>query len=837
MFGISKDIWAGYSFKEKIYVISGKAHILKIMQFINRKILRNIPAASMEPETIKKEKDAWTVLEQSFVNSIHKFADIIPSNRQKVIFSGHILEFDKGTCSYLNQLAEGIAPSEMILLSHAINVQNIKADKLINFNYFTLPYTLSFNRYPKNQDIVIPTDVEDVIESKEYLIENCKKIEMRHKDMGENYAKAMVYWLYRYYVSFLEHFKPSLIILWCEFYCGHSFLKDICEERNIRVIYMEFGAIPGTFAIEKNGQMGESLVSIESKKFIAKEVSQEEIKNTEDILEYLKESKLNRRPQVKTDALEKIARIYNPQRPIILYFGQNDYESGIKPYTLKSQMYHSPMFESSDDAAHYLEKICKKNKWNFIYKPHQMMVRAGECSEQQFDKSTIWIGDSDIHELIDLANVCITIVSQCGYVSLIREKPTLMLGYTQLKEKGCCYEVTEKQQIEDVIKKALKEGYTETQRRNFQKHVTQMLKYYLFDDLYHENRFGQPVENAISFIKGYITNTKEDNIYTKKNVLFLCRTEFHVKTANAINCNFNYCVTSDIIYVQEAGIKNQNVSGVFERTFVLTLANDERELNDWLDQKAYDDLFIPEYNANIIYIFNLLKTRNKDIKVHLFDNAEYQMYIKDIFNDIRRAINNNETSDFFYALSELTMYDRRRKLWKEKLTIPITVIQQNKKMALKQFEPSHNIYIFCEGSFFANRIVSNQDDVIAKLSKMLSNDLIILKNEENDIDTYSDYGYKTLDSILEIQKLGNMKMFVFAPYVNYFMYEQFDNIEIIFIDVSKIITTNDKLIRSNSYTKMLLELETLELANYYQPKNYSEISEIIRYEGGICDYE
>ncbi len=854
MFGISKDIWKGYSFKEKLYVMCEKVHILKIAQFINRKILRNKPAVptiepavqTIEPiaktveETLDKEqqkKDAWTDLERTFENSIQKFLNIIPSNRQKVIFSGHNLEFDKGTCSYLNKLAEGIAPSEMILLSHAVNVQNVKADKLIHFNYFTLPYTLTFNRYPKNQDIILPKDVEDVIESKEYLIENYKKVEMRHKDMGENYAKAMVYWLYRYYISFLEHFKPSLIILWCEFYCGHSFLKNICEERNIRVIYMEFGAIPGTFAIEENGQMGESLVSIEYKNFLTRKVSQEEINDTKEVLEYLKDSKLNRRPQLKTDALKRIARIYNPQRPIILYFGQNDYESGIKPYSLKSQIYHSPIFESSDDAAHYLEKICKKNNWNFIYKPHQMMVRAGECLEEQFDKKTIWIGDSDIHELIDLADVCVTIVSQCGYVSLIREKPTVMLGYTQLKGKECCYEVTEKQQIEVSLKKALKKGYTEAQKENFQKHVAQMLKYYLFDDLQHENSFGQPVENAVSFIKGYLNDIQKQNDFSRKNVLFLCRTEFQVRNAIAINNNFNQYVCSDVIYVQNAERENQCLPDVFERTFVLTLDSDEIELREWLDEKMYDDLFISEYSANVIGIFEWLKIKNKQIKVHLFDSGEYQQYIKDIFSDISKAKNNNETHDFFYALSELSMCDRRTKLWKEKLTIPITVIPQSNDVVFESFETAHIIYVFCEGDFFVNRVVSNEVDIIERLSKMLSDELIVLRNEKNDLDIYSIYGYKTVKNILEIPQSGNIKMIVFAPYMNTFLYQQFANMEIIFIDVSKIVITNDKLIQSNSYKKLLFELENLGLNNYYQPDNYSEIREIIRYEGGKCDYE
>ena len=44
MFGISEDIWNGYTKKEKVYVFCKKLHILKAAQFVNRKVLGNEPA-------------------------------------------------------------------------------------------------------------------------------------------------------------------------------------------------------------------------------------------------------------------------------------------------------------------------------------------------------------------------------------------------------------------------------------------------------------------------------------------------------------------------------------------------------------------------------------------------------------------------------------------------------------------------------------------------------------------------------------------------------------------------------------------------------------------------
>ncbi len=105
-----------------------------------------------------------------------------------------------------------------------------------------------------------------------------------------------------------------------------------------------------------------------------------------------------------------------------------------------------------------------------------MMVRVGECERENFHSSTTWVGDSDINELIDVADVVITIVSQCGYISLIRDKATVMLGYSQLRGKKCTYEAFEKRDVEKRIKEAIEKGFTSSQKAAFRKRAAQLLK-------------------------------------------------------------------------------------------------------------------------------------------------------------------------------------------------------------------------------------------------------------------------------------------------------------------------------------------------------------------------
>ena len=103
------------------------------------------------------------------------------------------------------------------------------------------------------------------------------------------------------------------------------------------------------------------------------------------------------------------------------------------------------------------------------------------------------VEDANINNLIDFSDL-ITVFSQSAYIALLRSKPVLMLGYMQLKNKGCTYEAFSLDAIEDKIHLALKKGYTGKQKYFFTKHVAQLLRYYLFDDMCERKvRFGKDI--------------------------------------------------------------------------------------------------------------------------------------------------------------------------------------------------------------------------------------------------------------------------------------------------------------------------------------------------------
>lgn len=124
-----------------------------------------------------------------------------------------------------------------------------------------------------------------------------------------------------------------------------------------------------------------------------------------------------------------------------------------------------------------------------------------ELGEEQLSPNVIRGDGIGINYLIDISDVVVTILSQTAYISLLRMKPTLLLGYMQLKGKGCAFEAYDKSQIEKTIFTAIKEGFDKQKQEAFQKHIAQVLKYYVYDDNVERSlRFGKKMPHCFSEI-------------------------------------------------------------------------------------------------------------------------------------------------------------------------------------------------------------------------------------------------------------------------------------------------------------------------------------------------
>lgn len=430
--------------------------------------------------------------------------------QNKILLFFCLQEYDakeKGLASLFEKLNSRLG-GKLLFMQEAIWLPGEKTKAFLDVPFLTVPLIMGRDKYvckndffvEKNQLIQVSLSFEKeeqitkVKEDNELKNIACN-LRLKYPQMAKGFENYMIILIMQYMEELVDSMHPEIVILWNEFYAVHELIKYVCIKKGIPVKYIEFGNLPGTVQFDGQGQMGESWVACESDIFQELPICQKDVVEAKKIWKFLYDSKANRKKQPKTDILENIGAYGNLARPVIVFAGQNDYESGIQPYTYKTEKYHSPIFVSSNEAAVYLYELCKKRGWSYIYKPHPIM--AGNEDFHRLPKDMVLIKRADINDIVDIADVVVTILSTTAYVSLIRNKATLMLGYTQLKGKGCTYEAFKKEDIEGKLEAALENGFCEEQRTAFLKHLALMAKYYLYcnvDERQNIIKFGKEME-------------------------------------------------------------------------------------------------------------------------------------------------------------------------------------------------------------------------------------------------------------------------------------------------------------------------------------------------------
>ncbi len=487
---------------------------MHIKKYIKSKLYQNIRFRRYYYKMIKKILKRKVIRDctkdlQEIDNSIREMQEYRQKAGKRLLVSGHIgssprtpyLAKVNSTLTKHYEIIELIESDIDYTRLGKIKWTGITDKEAEALKIFIAPSLFLKDTFVAYEKVKIINKYKKLIAEKVYLSEAVENLKQRHFNMDYSFIVYFVAQSYQYLTAVIDTLAPDCVMLWNQFFAFHHIFEGICKERQIKCMYFEFGVLPGTYAIERKGQMGESYPAQEYKRFSELKVTIDEVRRAKDICEYIKNNRINRKVQPKRNLNTLLSHRLEMDKPIIFYAGQNDFESGLCPYTEHTKQFHSPIFKSSDDAVYYLAKLAKKNGWNIIYKMHPLVSKF--CLPQKFPKNVIVIDDVDINDLIEISDLTITILSQTGYVALFNEKPVLMLGYTQLRGKGCNYEVFELEKIESEIKIALQYGFTNEQKNKFETHIAQIIKYYVYDDQWFDKKisYGKSIQDCAEFVQ------------------------------------------------------------------------------------------------------------------------------------------------------------------------------------------------------------------------------------------------------------------------------------------------------------------------------------------------
>lgn len=407
-----------------------------------------------------------------------------PAATSPVMAVGAFLSFDRRVCLYLEDLAfrlSGHCP--MVVVNEAAD-RHLLPGVSLKAPVLTVP-PLVQDVYPRNEAAGgrrLPA-LERCLADNPFLVRAADIFLATWNHLTRKTAEYYVYVYYKYMVRLLDVHRPRVLMLWNKFAAFHYLLDQEARRRCLRVVYMEYGPLPGSLAFDTLGQTGESFPAAERSRFNSLKISSSDLEIMQGHLQWLRLTRFSRRRQPPPMSAETFERGLKPGRPVIFYAGQNDPDAGLVPYDELARDSHSPAFASSLEALSALDRLAERQDWNLIYKPHPIVVfKRSQPLDNLALKRAVVIEKGPIKDFIDRADLLVTISSKSAYDALIHHKPVVTMGYTPLRASGAVYEVFGSDRLEPVLKKALRCGLTPGQKRAFIRHAARMARHYLYAD-------------------------------------------------------------------------------------------------------------------------------------------------------------------------------------------------------------------------------------------------------------------------------------------------------------------------------------------------------------------
>lgn len=243
-------------------------------------------------------------------------------------------------------------------------------------------------------------------------------------------ALASIGELYAYWRGILTRHKVKMFLIWGNTAPKSRLFIHLCTELGIEYQIIERGHFPGTLSIDPMGQFGTGapprLVSHAGATAPTgpdPEARFQEIRAWYDAQkDHAAYAQFQKRG---TRDLEIIARARAQNRPVILVIGGNDQGGGV--VTADPDPLRVNWFGSSDQAFATIRGLVASK-----FPDALLVLRPHPSQAAQSADFVLVARETALDDLIDAADLCITIGSTSRAICLLKDKPLLSLGLTEL---------------------------------------------------------------------------------------------------------------------------------------------------------------------------------------------------------------------------------------------------------------------------------------------------------------------------------------------------------------------------------------------------------------------
>jgi hypothetical protein len=279
--------------------------------------------------------------------------------------------------------------------------------------------------------------------------------------------------------------KPDYFFCWNPFCCHYGIANDVAEVFNIKTGGIEWGYLPNTFLLDKDGTLAKSYLFNNNTldNFTAPDLNLFE-QEGQEIFNQLQTQSLSIYTQAKVEIPEECLKD-DATRPKILVLAIDEIDAGAYPATHPEREGLLPFHKSSVDQA---TRVATANdSYRVIFKPHPSHNLYPQ--NQQLTHNS-WVVNGNPDQLIEWADVIFCAGSKMEFSALLKNKPLITFGAGLLYGKGCSYEISDTNQLNTVITTAIEKGLTTNLLTAFKQFLGYLKSDYLysFNDSTNTNR-------------------------------------------------------------------------------------------------------------------------------------------------------------------------------------------------------------------------------------------------------------------------------------------------------------------------------------------------------------
>lgn len=263
--------------------------------------------------------------------------------------------------------------------------------------------------------------------------------------------------LYSCWHEILTRHKVKVFLIWGNTAPKSRLFIQLCQDMAIEYQIIERGHFPGTLSIDPKGQFGTGVITQLMTHLSSAATPSEHVEARYAAIRTWYDAQHDNAAYEQfqkrgTRDLDIMRRARCHGRPVILVIGGNDQGAGV--VGPQSDHLNVNWFGTSDNAFTVIKRLVatKFPEALLVLRPHPSQLA-------QFGDFVLVARETSLDDLIDEADLCITIATTASAICLLKDKPLLALGLSELNGQDVVTSITDETHLLAMLRQHIWSGF------------------------------------------------------------------------------------------------------------------------------------------------------------------------------------------------------------------------------------------------------------------------------------------------------------------------------------------------------------------------------------------